>query len=261
MDPCRFLQDDGFLQNFIYYMNIPNVRDTIVQKFFKSQKNIQWWGTFYVSGSKKNMILDRWNSDIIVQPLATFFSTFAKQLQNDKINLYSICYQYDGNKVHYISDIYDAQTKRLIHFDPGISLYEHGQKTIIPTWEKQYRKYHLLGKSKEIGKCDSYRWHGKQMGVQFDESNSMFPADAFCQSWTIFFFYRLSLNIQDLSFMKNWCAIPPSKRKLFLLSNFILPFLMYERKHYQKICKIMRRKNCNSLSTLYNSMEHCFARK
>lgn len=261
MDPCRFLQDDGFLQNFIYYMNLPEIRYATIHKFFRTNKKVRWWGTFYVSGPKSRIIVNRWNSDTIMQPLSIFFEGFAKQLQNNKLNLFSICYQYEGNKVHYISEIYNAQTKQLIHFDPGVSLYEHGQQTIIPTWERQFRKYRLLKNAKEIGKCTSYRWHGKQMGVQFDESNPIFPADAFCQTWTLFLFYRLSLDIDDLSFLKNWCAIPPSKRKLFLISNFIMPLLMYQPKHYQNICKMMRKGESTSLALLYNKIENCFAKK
>lgn len=259
MESCKFLHEDGFLQYFIYYMNDPNVRNAVVEKFFRNQKQFKWWGTFYLSGTPQKMVVQRNNDAVVMEPLHDFFDSFQKKLRNNKINIYTLCYEYDGNRVHYISDLYDATKKQLIHFDPGISLYDHGQKTIIPTWEKQYRKYKLVGKSKEIGTCNTFRWRGKKTGVQYDKSDSFFPADSFCQTWTIFFFYRLSLAPHDLSFVTRWCKIPPPKRKLFLLCNFILPFLIHKKKYYRDICKMMGKKICHSLPKLYTVMEECFS--
>ena len=258
MSACEYSYDYGFLQNFIYFMNLPTIRNEIIKKFYKDQPSVKWWGTFYVSGPKNKLLVTNHDDTNIQQSLSKFFPGFANNLKNNKINIYTICYQYENNQVHYITDVYDNKEKSIYHFDPGVSLYEHGQKTIIPSWEKQYKTSGLVKTSKNLGECHSFLWRGKKMGVQYDGSSSDFPADAFCQTWTIFFLYRLSFNLSQYDFVKNWCRIKPGKRKAFLISNFIIPFLTQNKKYYKKVLQIGKlSKNIPYMDILFQTVEKC----
>lgn len=258
MHECKYSYDYGFLQNFIYFMNSPTVRNEIIRKFYKTQPSVEWWGTFYVSGPKHKLVVTAHDNRVIEESLLKFFQEFSKQLKNNKINIYTICYQYENNHVHYITDVYDNRTQSIYHFDPGVSLYEHGQKTIIPSWERQYKNLGLLKTSTDLGTCHTFSWKGKKMGVQYDGSSGDFPADAFCQTWTIFFLYRLSFNISNYNFVKQWCGIRPSKRKAFLISNFIIPFLTQNKKYYQSVLKMGKlSKKIAYIDILFDIVEKC----
>lgn len=207
-----------FLQNFIYSMNDEKRRDKIMQEYCSKCNNVFWIGTFYVMGDKYKLT----TSDGI--PFHQILSKHVKiPKKNEKI-CFTVCYQYEGNKVHYVSFCFMKNT--LIHFDPGVSLYEHGQKTLAPSVRKIFQQKKWTQNSKELGICKSFKFKGKKMGVQFNNLNPYFPADAFCQTWTIFFFKTMcDSSKKSFSFVTEWCNTKPEKREILLIREFIFPLL------------------------------------
>lgn len=254
-----------FLQNFIYLINEPNIRNNIINKNIKtntlitSQSNTKWSGTLFVVGDKNNLFLTKYNSkEYNNTPLTTFFQRNKKKFftnsKNEKI-LFTVCYSYTNYKVHFVSFIYQNNT--LIHFDPGVSLYNHGQKTIVPSIANIYKNVYKVNKNFELGKCNYFKYKKRKMGIQFNDNNTIFPADAFCQSWTLFFLIRATIA-DEYSFIENWCQIKPSQREIFLISNFILPFLYNNPSYHNKIIKNSNLPSKNYLNDLFYYIEKNF---
>lgn len=252
-----------FLQEFIYFMNDGDVRNEIISKRLSTlQCNVKWLGSWNVQGEKYNLQF------LEIPPVfstsskdKSVFNLLKKKLSSKKQQKYifTICYHYEDRKVHYVSFIYDAKMKKLQHFDPGISLYLHGQETLVPSIYKVFQSIGLIDKSQEVGKCiHQSKWKGKTMGIQFDgDTKAKFPADAFCQTWTIFFLVRMMItNLESLDFVQKWCSIPPKRREAFLISNFILPLLLEYPSFYNSICKRID-SNDNFIKIMYEYVESC----
>lgn len=258
---CKKNREDlvVFLQNFIYLMNDTQIRDKIVQNCIKKNKlnSCKWLGTIVLSGLVNKLNVDSWNNKRIGKSLKSFLEKDLKW-QKTKTYFFTVMYTYEQFKVHYLSYIYEPKFKKLTHFDPGISLYEHGQKTVVPSMNKAFCSLKLIDKkSQEIGVCNSFRWKGKKMGIQFNNLNDFFPADAFCQTWTVFFFIRYCHSSFDFEFLKSWCNLKPEKRELFLISNFILPFLNENPKYYKLLQIQINDERTNYINTLYEGVENC----
>ena len=219
----------SFLQNFIYLMNDEKVRNTIITKFCKNcSRNLKYIGTFYVNGEKYKLMETNHK-----QSLKKILCSELKRLMKKNEVHFTICYSYDKSSVHYVSFVYLPPIKKLIHFDPGISMYEHGQKTIVPSVFQLLKQENLLGSHEEIGECQQFKWGNKKTGVQFNNNpHQVCPRDAFCQTWTVFFIYQTA-NCKTFRFVQKWCEIFPEKRETYLVKNFIIPIL----KHFPNYCQ------------------------
>lgn len=229
----------SFLQNFIYLMNDENVRSTIITKFCKDcSRNLKYIGTFYVNGSKYNLIDTKQK-----QSFKKVLTSKLKKLKTKNEIHFTVSYSYNINSVHYVSFVYLPSTKKLIHFDPGISMYEQGQKTIVPSVFQLLKQENLLKTQEEIGECPKFNWGKKKTGVQFNNHPYQpCPRDAFCQTWTVFFIYQTS-KCKTFRFVKKWCEIPPEKRETYLVQNFIAPILRYFPNYYQSVQKDLPKQN------------------
>jgi hypothetical protein len=240
-------------------MNREEVRDKIMRDCLKTKElsRFKWFGTITLSGLVNKLNVNSWKKKKLNKSLYDFVKEI--KWDNKKTYLFTVMYVYEEYKVHYLSFIYEPSINRLTHFDPGISLYEHGQMTVVPSVNKVFCDLKLIKKkSKEIGICNSFKWKGKKMGIQYNNLNHYFPADAFCQSWTIFFFIRYCNSSFDFEFLKSWCNLKPEKRELFLISNFILPFLLENPQYYNLVKKEIYKENYINL--LYESVENCLVK-
>ena len=144
--------------------------------------------------------------------------------------MFTVCLVYDEHLVHYVAFLYVSKERRLISFDPGVQIYLHGQKTIVPRIEKYFMSEDLIDSDVRLGHCHQFRWKGKRMGVQYTGLEDR--PDAFCQTWTIFFLVRFlyskSHRVDDIHrFVREWCKILPKNRAVMLTEQFIIPTLMY----------------------------------
>jgi hypothetical protein len=220
-------------------MNDFRVRNEILQYHLsqsKKQHMYTWMGTWVVRRHEDNEL---WFEDFdphlfrrqkkisVIQFLS---STKKKWIKTTQSSVFTVCLLYDVTSVHYVTFVYDPKHRRLLSFDPGVELYHHGQKTIVPMIRNIFASLDMIEKTRNIGTCHSYRFQKKSFGIQFNGNiHHVLPADAFCQSWTLFFlirlFYQNDNNID--SFVTNWCRIKPRRREMFLSSQFLLPTLLY----------------------------------
>lgn len=198
---------------------------------------------FYSEGQQQQQY-ERWSDqsvssgelitfdDYDLYKLSQFFHKNKSKFTQKRHNLFTVALTYKGRACHYVSFVYDKEQRILISFDPGVSLYTIGHSTIIPLIKKSFVLLKLIDPKHEsfgsydLGKCQE-TYCGTQYGLQF---NGRFererPADSFCQSWTVYFLYRYMLSQGDLSFLKDWCAIPPIDRECFVLTFFLIPTLL-----------------------------------
>jgi len=218
------------LQSFIYTMNEESVRNQLIQDSIRvssSPHKCKWLGTWTIEYDKKKEMRIRSTQKSLIE--------FVKSLsfQSNTLYLFTVCFVYDGNRVHYVAFIYYPFLKKLVSFDPGVELYHHGQQTIVPHirkvfYECEFLSNNVVNQQQNIGTCQEFSFCGKKWGIQYNANHvHSLPADAFCQTWTLFFLTRwiLQLDPMDMSFVGNWCKIHPTRRELFLLSFFILPQL------------------------------------
>jgi len=242
----RKKQDDAhisyLLQSLIYTMNEESVRNELIQNCIRvssSSYPCKWLGTWTIEYDKKK--------EMRIRSTQKTMNEFVKSLsfQSNTIYLFTVCFVYEGNRVHYVAFIYYPSLKKLVSFDPGVELYHHGQMTIVPHIRNVFYEHRLISnnvinRQQNIGKCLEFSFCGKKWGIQYNANHThSLPADAFCQTWTLFFLTRwiLQLDPMDLSFVGNWCKIHPTRRELFLLSFFILPQLNCQslfKKLYQR---------------------------
>lgn len=252
-----------FLQEFIYFMNDTKVRDEIISKRLSTlQSNAHWLGSWNVQGEKYNLTFLQtpsvFSSSSKHKSVQTMLQKKFPRYKNGQY-MFTICYHYEDRKVHYVSFIYDANRKKLQHFDPGISLYLHGQETLVPSVYNIFKSIGLIHKSQELGKCiHQTKWKGKTMGIQFDGNTKLkLPADAFCQTWTVFFLIRIMINdFESEDFVRKWCSIRPKRREAFLISSFILPLLLEYPRFYKQICNKIDSQD-NFIKLMYDYVEGC----
>lgn len=236
-----------YLQEFIYCLNDERHRDTVIRRAIKS--DMQWLGTWYVRNlhdqhpRKPPALVIASKSRFcptVGAPLADVIraniSVFAVK-DDDTIYRYkcfTVCILYQTNLVHYVAFVFDVRHRSLLSFDPGVELYQRGLKTVIPALRKIFFTLGLCTApmlkqdALTVGRCDM-KFHGKRFGVQYNgRIHRDLPADAFCQTWTLFFLVRLHAS-RDASFVqKEWCKIDPFQREAYLLVTFIIPLLTSE---------------------------------
>ena len=250
--------DPHIMQNFIYTMNDYNIRNKIMKYHIKNANKSdshQWLGTWTLYQNKNNKFLfkdvDPLFSSIKIStdtPFPDFLSKMKKKLSLYPVSVFTVCLVYDQYLVHFVSFIYLSKEKLLISFDSGIEIYHHGQDTIVPYIQTQFKKYSLTNNNHypNLGRCKHFRWKGKYMGLQFTGMEE--SPDAFCQSWTIYFLVRFlysgfsishKQHLQTLfQFVNDWCKINPKKRAMMLTENFIIPVLLFfpdVLKHLKKL--------------------------
>lgn len=245
MSPCG--QDDPhIMQNFIYTMNDPIYRNDIMKYHLSHSHKTQthrWLGTWVLYEKSGNLIFKE--TDPLFQKQSFTGKNLSQVLQRsiiDKIkkypvSMFTVCLVYDEYLVHYVAFIYLQSEKQLISFDPGVDIYHHGQKTIVPIVQKMFLDHGLINKKSDhrLGYCHNIRW--KTRGLQFTGVEDV--PDAFCQSWTIFFLIRFLYSDGTNSakqFVHNWCKIRPDRRAVMLTERFIIPSLLY----FPKILKNLK---------------------
>lgn len=224
-------QVSDMIQNIIYFFNQPKIRNHILLhhiSMLPAGKKVKWDGTYFFN--EKGDIDPYHHPDSRQMSLTQFLKR--RQAYNDDDTGYIIstfCITYEGNRVHFLSMIYDKKKRNLVFFDPGIHLYEKGQDVALPIVMNSFVQNGWIKKDnvERVGLC-SRKYHGKQWGIQYDGSDpkmTKLPADSFCQSWTLYYLVEFLRNHCSDKFFSNWCSIPPEKRETFMLMNFFLPHL------------------------------------
>ena len=243
-------ENSNYLQSFIYCLNDEKVRTNILKKSIRARKEYEWFGTWYVRNLYENK--NEKKVELVISRPCSFEKKIDKKLydciarkqktflEGSRYKVFNVCIFYELNSVHYVAFCYDHKKKELISFDPGVELYLHGMKTIVPQIRNIFYETGLLRSpflSQDrftLGRCQSYRFRGRKYGVQFNGKNIDFPADAFCQTWTLFFVHRLT-ETGNHGFLAEWCNQKPRHRVGFLMESFILPILKnnnYVKKKY-----------------------------
>lgn len=201
-----------------------NRRDTISPATAKSRgtagtrPHMVWKGTFFMNKTRNFTAYRKWD------------------LNKAKIFLFTVAYIYQDHNVHYVAFALDTNKSRLVCFDPGDDLYLYGKLKIIPRIVNDMRKCQIIKRVtdvKLVAKCE-----GSMFGIQYDGRSArktVLPADAFCQSWTIYFLKMYVEHNGSTSFFKDWCKIEPSLRQLFLLESFIIPTINTDRILYRSL--------------------------
>lgn len=205
------MEINNILQGLIYSFNEDPVRDSIVNTSLKDFKKchhpVLWKGTYTLNENKE------------------YFHEYRRwKLMKNKKYLFTVSYTYQTTRIHFVAFILDVSRKELICFDPGYNLYIQGTQKIIPIIVNELTNSNVIHK-KVIFKtvCES------PFGVQYNGKagcRSILCADAFCQTWTLFFLQRyLECNCSP-DFFKTWCKIPPQHREFYLIQSFIIPTVM-----------------------------------
>lgn len=221
-----------YLQTFIHCLNKDCVRTSLINQYITSNEynDIEWLGTWYVHNVNNKTLEISQSSNFFPRISEELYTALSKRknklVRGKRYKTFTVCIIYEINKVHYVAFVYDKKEKELISFDPGIELYFHGIKTIIPSIRNIFKKLDLIKKKgKIIGSCNDFLLAGKQAGIQYNgKKYTNLPADAFCQTWTLFFICKL-ISIRKISFVNDWCKIPPKYRENYLLASFIIPIL------------------------------------
>lgn len=210
------MEINNILQGFIYSLNEKLFRDSVMSFSTKRFGNqIQWKGTIFLDKDHLN------------------FHQYRKwKLMKKKIYMFTVAYTYDKNRIHFVAFILDMNHQTLYCFDPGHNLYVHGAKTIIPIVVHELVNNNIVTKKIFFKTSCPQKYMNTMFGIQYNGQlsykSSKSPielccADAFCQTWTLFFLQTYLNNNCSTSFFKLWCRIPPKFREQFLLQQFIIP--------------------------------------
>ena len=266
------MHEISFKQSFIHLMNEFDVRNRLIRFHMKNSqhtRSFQWWGTWFVRERDGQLHLQekdpcwRWTPKNVEDLLRKK----CRSLPKDRActAMFTVCLLYENHLVHYVSFLYFTSTRSLLSFDPGVQVYPHGQNTIVPLIQKLFEKQKRIDSHIVEGACSSFQFKKKKHGVQFNgQVDRSLPADAFCQSWTLFFFMRVlylpEATINNISsFVGHWCKIPPCEREHFLTSFFIHPTLVY----FPSILEKWRSHGSKReiIETMFLPLEQCFFAK
>lgn len=208
------------LQGIIYSMNEDVNRNFIVRSAISKlppnqRSNYIWKGTFHLKKEEQFHFHKRWRK--------TSTNTY----------LFTVAYSYNVDLIHYVSFVLDMKKKQLLCFDPGYNLYTQGKCRIIPTVvntmiQDGFIKNKIVLKTKCPVMSNYDDDKSRKYGLQFDGTVSSrsktIPADAFCQTWTLFFLVTyIEKRGKSTAFFQDWCRIPPRFRQVFLLQAFVSP--------------------------------------
>lgn len=226
-------QISDMIQNIIYFFNQPQIRDYIISlhiDILPAGKKVKWDGTYFFDENGK---IDAHHHHQYTDMSLTDFLKTRKAYSGGDVGyvLSTCCITYEGNRVHFLSLIYDKKKQTLVFFDPGIHLYEKGQDVAVPIVRDAFLENGWIKPEKDsierVGLC-SKDYHGKKWGIQYDGGDpkiTKLPADSFCQSWTLYYLVEFLRNKCNDKFFSHWCAIPPTKRETFMMMNFFLPHI------------------------------------
>jgi hypothetical protein len=235
----------------------------------KSRDTCRWWGTWFVRESGKNDLSLSGEHDPVWKFKPKTLHDLVRRLHNKTsacTAMFTVCLLYDVNLVHYVSFVYLPSERVLLSFDPGVEVYPHGQKTIVPRVHALMKSLGLVDAHRVEGACSVFRFRQKKHGVQFNgRTADKLPADAFCQSWTLFFLVRV-LYLPDRSLdriaalVRDWCRIPPEGRQYFLTSFFILPTLTYFSAIGERYVGMLggRHGKKEAVEAIFAPLEQCF---
>jgi hypothetical protein len=205
------MEVNNILQELIYLFNEDGVRNSIINRVLKQNKTrYVWKGTFMLSKDEPFQQYRKW------------------RLSNTKLYLFSVGYVYNGNSVHYVAFILDPKKKQLICFDPGYNLYLYGSHKIIPIIVKQLKNDEIITNQIVLKTKCPKKYYKENYGLQYNGQSPykiLLPADAFCQTWTLYFLSTFIKLKEDITFFEEWCKIRPPIREFFILESFILPNL------------------------------------
>lgn len=273
---CKSSQMSSLLQSFIYTMNNKKLRSEIIQyhlRFNHKKETHDWLGTWMVSLAGNNNLESIENIAQLQAQDKALYKLIAKNKKRftHKIALFTVCIVYDRNLVHYVSFVYIPSEKKLWSFDPGVELYLHGQKTIVPQIRRAFHQNGLISNTQihpqqDLGRCTDNSFCGKKWGIQYNGNHKThLPADSFCQTWTIYFSIRLLLqeDSRDLSFVEDWCRISPKERESSIITYFILPqLLLFKNMRNEYLYQIQNMLESSMTMTevmrnLYQYIEKC----
>lgn len=251
---CSIINEDlGILgQYIIYFFNRLPIRSHIIrEEIEKKQKDdtFCYFGTWYVEGRRNRLrfrepfdseLHSKLDSLSKTHSLNQFLKKFKKKFKMKRKIIFTVCYCYEEGKVHFVSFIYDSNTRKLIHFDPGIHLYEEGQNVLVPSIVNGFIGANLIPKHKsdvELGtQCARYVYNLKKENIAIQYNGE--DKDAYCQTWTLAFLLKeirkSSKNIEQ------FCTIIPENRSIYLYKEFINPFLRKNKKYMEDIVKDMK---------------------
>jgi hypothetical protein len=225
-------QISDMIQNIIYFFNQPQIRDHIINlhiNILPAGKKVQWDGTYFFD-EKGN--IDPYHHPGTNGISLTEFLKKQKAYTDNRASyvMSTCCITYEGNRVHFLSLIYNKKKRMLVFFDPGIHLYEKGQDLAVPIARDAFLKNGWIDSAtniERVGLC-STDYHGKKWGIQYDGNNpktTKLPADSFCQSWTLYYLVEFLRNQCADTFFSTWCSVPPEKRETFMMMNFFMPHI------------------------------------
>lgn len=231
-------QETEMIQNMIYFFNQPHVRDHLIDFHIKTlplSTKVEWDGTYFFD---EKGITDVHHHKGINLPLSTFLKQKNKydEKNNVRFIISTCCVTYEGNRVHFLSMIYDKKQKSLIFFDPGIHMYEKGQDVAVPIVHKAFIDNGWVKNIERVGLCPK-NYYGRKWGIQYNGDNPMtskLPADSFCQSWTLYYLIEFIRNKCSDKFFTLWCSIEPDARETFILMNFFLPHIQHDKKLFDE---------------------------
>jgi hypothetical protein len=251
---CSIIDNDlGLLgQYIIYFFNRLPIRTKIIRQEIETNRKDDtfcYFGTWYVEGRKNRLrFRDPFDSELHSDleslsksfTLNQFLRKFKKKFQIKRKVIFTVCYCYEEGKVHFVSFIYDSDSKKLMHFDPGIHLYQEGQTVLVPSIVNGFVKANLIPKEKsdiEIGtQCARYIYNLKRENIAIQYNGQ--DKDAYCQTWTLAFL--LKEIRKSTNNIEHFCTIIPENRSLYLYKEFIIPFLRKNKKYMEEIVKNMK---------------------
>ena len=251
---CSIIDNDlGLLgQYIIYFFNRLPIRTKIIREEIEKNRKDDtfcYFGTWYVEGRKNRLRFrspfdSELHSDLESLSrsftLNQFLRKFKKKFQIKRKVIFTVCYCYEEGKVHFVSFIYDSDSKKLMHFDPGIHLYQEGQTVLVPSIVNGFVKANLIPKEKsdiEIGtQCARYIYNLKKENIAIQYNGQ--DKDAYCQTWTLAFLLKeIRKSTKNI---EHFCTIIPENRSLYLYKEFIIPFLRKNKKYMEEIVKDMK---------------------
>lgn len=251
MSICKNQLISQLLQCFIYTMNDSSLRSIIIDYYINKlelRNKFQNLGTWYINYENDKVTMrQQKNQKLQYDRNFDLFIKKNKHILTDKtkLSIFTVCVLYDLNSVHFVSFIYDPLLHKLFNFDSGYEVYPLGQK-VINKCTRYY--FHINGlissnrmqSSQNFGRCEEYSSCGNiKRGIQYNGNHqSLLPADAFCQTWSLWYLIRemkqyvINDGIQNSSkkkydCIKNWCKMFPSEREFIIITSCVIPWLTF----------------------------------